>query len=73
MTRKELSAAELMDIKIDVVIDILTLVNNRYSGREEEAEIAEVLATLRAKRHDKAALIAAFPYCSDGWTVGPIN
>jgi hypothetical protein len=73
MTRKELSAAELMDIKIDVVIDMLTRVNNRYSGREEAAEIAAVLTKLKANRHDKAALIAAFAYCSDGWTVGPIN
>lgn len=73
MTRKELSSAEIHDIKIDAIIEMLTLVISRFSGKEEAAEIAAVLARLKANRHDEAVLKAAFAYCSDGWISGPTD
>ena len=73
MTKKELSFSKIQDIKTDVILDVLTLVKARFSGKEEAAEIAKLHTKLKASRQDQAVLTAALACCSDGWIFGPIN
>ena len=73
MTKKELSFSKIQDIKTDVILEVLTLVKARCSGKEEAAEIAKLHTKLKANRQDQAVLTAALACCSDGWIFGPIN
>ena len=73
MTIKEFSFSKIQDLKTDVMLEILVLVEARFSGKKEATEIAEIHTKLKANRYDQSVLSAALAYCSDGWIFGPIN
>ena len=71
--RKDLTTEEKMDILVDTAIDVLHKVVKRYGGIDKVADIRAALTNLTANRLGADALTQAMFYCTDNWTIGPVN
>ena len=70
MTINKLTPIEMQKIFVELTIDVLAGVEQRFFGKEEISKITAVLTNLISNKNDIVMLNSALVYCADGWVFG---